>query len=192
MRAEVKETLIFLAGVGVGALGTYIIFDKRFNTMLDEEVEKVRAYRDSAKPDSKPEEELVNPDTDDIPKPNTAPIEKPPIFDYARLSINKHKEESTKKEEEHHSMHLITPSKYEDLSYDYESHELICYKDGVVTDITDKIIFNALDDMVPNLSMDDFDDRGTLYVADDDSSKMYTVSLDNRTYSDVFGEDEEE
>ena len=186
----VKNLLIFLSGVGVGAAGTYFILNERFNKTLDEEVEKVKHYYDAPKEEEEPEDEIDIPEVEPEQEPDDREVqgpEKPALFDYAKISKAKHKEtEPVDIPKPNTGFRLISPDRFEDLSYEYQTQDLIAYQDGFITDIQDNVLYESFDSFVKDLTPDDFDNNGYLYVADDNISRLYEVSLDGRNYSDVF------
>jgi len=188
MNSGVKGLLIFVAGVCAGSAGTYFYFKDRFNKELDEEVQKVKHYNrqiDIYSGDLYENEPKIEP----VEEPHeVANQDKPSLFDYARISNQKHKNE-TKKESAPDStgFHIVSPDRFEELSYEYETQDLIAYSDGIITDTQDNVLYNDFNSFVEGASTEDFDDDGYLYVADDAISRLYEVSLDNRTYADVFG-----
>lgn len=186
MNSGIKGLLIFTVGVCTGAAGAYFYFKEKFNKELDKEVEKVKHYNDSMDIYSgKNVESEVPEETAEQTREVAAP-EKPSLFDYAKLSSQKHKNAKPEVVEQDTGFHLVSPERFEELSYEYETQDLIAYSDGVVTDTQDNIMYHDLDKFVTGATFEDFDKDGYLYVADDAISRLYEVSLDNRTYADVF------
>lgn len=186
MKSGIKGLLIFAIGVCTGAAGTYFYFREKFDKELNKEVQKVKNYMNAV--DHYSGETFVEvPEESKEQSREVAAQEKPSLFDYAKLSSQKHKNTSeTPPVSVTTSFHLVSPERFEDLSYEYQTQDLIAYRDGVITDTQDNVLYRSFESFVPNSSIDDFDEDGYLYVADDAISRLYEVSLDNRTYADVF------
>ena len=189
-----KKLLIFLLGGCIGATASYFYCQDMFNKKLNmemgrvEEPKKPEPMADIPKEEPKLEEDEKKKAIADI-------HEKPDIFDYSKIAMAAKAEpiepadEFTTKEDGH--MSLISFDKYSDLSYEYQQQDLICYDDGIITDMQDNVIFHSLNEMVPGMTLDDFDETGTLHVSDPETQHIYEITRDMRRYDDVFGDEED-
>lgn len=189
-----KNVIIFLIGGCIGATASYFYCQHMFNEKLNEELgktEEAEKEKPSADISEKPSEQV-----EAEHKKAIADIhEKPDIFDYSKMAMANKQEliepadEYTTSEEGH--MKLISIDKYEDLAYEYQEQDLICYDDEIVTDMQDNVIFHSLNEMVSGMSLDDFDETGVLHVSDPESQHIYEITRDMRRYDDVFGIEED-
>ena len=187
-----KHFLSFLIGAGVGCIGSYLYLKKKFEKDLNKGLEQARKYKGTS---LEPPKEEIKEEIKPVPSDNSIVFfeknEKPNVIDYAKIAMAKEpKTKPVQKHEDRVDLYLVSKERYEEMSDDYDIEDLIVYSDGVVTDIRDKIFTKDFTELVDNVSFEDFDDEGYLYIADDLRKKVYEVSMDQRSYKEVFGVDE--
>lgn len=181
-----KNFIIFMIGGCIGATASYFYCQKMFNNKLNEELKQINEPKiEEAKPEQQTEPETI------VDKKAIADIhEKPDIFDYSRIAMGNKVQTIEPADEfttsEEGSMQLISNERFEELAYEYQEQDLICYDDEVVTDMQDNVIYHSLSEMVSGMSLEDFDESGYLYVSDPDTQHIYEISKDSRRYEDVF------
>lgn len=203
-----KKLLIFLLGAGVGATGAWFYMKQKYQSELQKELSKQREYYEKVDIKEEPVEEV----SDDISEEEIEEIEekenveepkkgqafsKPDLVDYAKMFLKDANKEDlgetvadilNKDEEEREDFGytLIADSLFEELYIDgYEIVELTCWDDGICTNINDEVEF-YLTEMNKNLTFEDFDSNGYLYLRNDEDEIVYEVNKENRRYEDVF------
>ena len=187
-----KNFIIFVIGGCVGATASYFYCQKKFNDMLNAELAKTSSKEEPSAdiPEKEPEEP-----SGEQRKAIADIHEKPDIFDYSKIAMAdkippvEPADEYTTRDDG--NMSMISVEKFEDLSYEYEEQDLIYYKDGIVTDVQDNVIFHGLNELVAGMTEDDFDENGYLYVSDPESQHIYEITKDDRKWSDVFNSEED-
>ena len=210
-----RSIFAFLLGVGVGAAGAFYFAHKRMIEELEAEHAKKEEYAALSASSDKPIEEPEGFEVADIPEEEeespeeliiknevlTETLEKPDIFDYARISLNKKNDKITEISHDPiedglsadinstFKMRKIDVSEFEELAYSYEMEELTLYQDGIVTDYKEEPKFK-LKDMYSNASLDDQDETGHIYVAADYNMTVYDITEVALNYKDVYPEEE--
>lgn len=215
-----KTIIVFVLGAGVGAAGTYFFMQKKLLDELESERLKMREANAIQARDSYIEESTtIENKVEDVSSQDeneeeegsfaeaiiknsvlTEAPEKPDIFDYARISLGKIKEE-TPVEKSHDpiedtpdelefKMRKVDISEFEDLCYSYEMQELTLFQDGYVTDYKDEPKF-MLKELYPNASLSDKDSSGHIYIASDYNMMVYDVTVASANYKDIYPDEEE-
>lgn len=212
-----KTIFAFVLGVGVGTAGTYFVLTKKYHEKLIEDLE--REYHAHAAQDVTTEEpsSISDPNEDVLPKEEeteetfaeaiiknsvlTEAPEKPDLFDYAKISLGKIKDEppvekshdpiEEEQSESDFKMRKVNVAEFEDLCYSYEMQELTLFRDGYVTDYKDEPIF-TLKELYPNASINDKDEDGHIYIAADYAMTVYDVTVVDGNYKDIYPDEEED
>ena len=212
MKNAAKLIAVFLAGAGVGCIGSYLYLKKKFDNdvifEVTKEVEKLRAEKNGeSNPEKSPEYENKVPDPEDlieVKTPTGLPnyIQKNvTITDYTKMAIKNNidipedvdvseivSHESTEKP----IAHLIAVDKYEDLFNDHKSESLLYYSDGTITDDYDNVWYRSLDQFIPNATTDDFDSDGYMYAEKeglDGDLILYEIVKQNISYNEATGKE---
>lgn len=217
-----KTLLAFLLGVGVGTAGAYYFAHKKMLEEIEEESKKLREYyADEALAGYSAESNEIEPPVETVETEDnsedeeesfadailknsilTEAPEKPDIFDYARITLNKEKKESPVEKSidpvddgpekaQEFKMRKVTVTEFEDLTFSYDIQELTVYQDGYVTDYKDEPVF-MFKDMYPDAKLTDQDETGHIYVAADYNMVVYDITVALLNYKDVFPDSDEE
>ena len=215
-----KVIFAFLLGAGVGTAGAYYYFLKKYEKDIEEyEVNRLEYMRLDDVPTETSEESTT---TEDIPDAEeseesieeviiknsvlTESPDKPDIFDYAKLSLSKMKEDKPVEKSIDpvdgdstpidFKMRKVNVAEFEDLCYSYEMQELTLYQDGYVTDFKDEVVYK-LKEMYPdaridNVSYEDSDGTEHIYVAADYMMTVYDMTINHTNYKDIYPDEEPE
>lgn len=215
---KLKGLFVFLLGAGIGSAATYYICQRNKNKEIEALMEKEWGERIEKNAEKAIEEytkeSVIAPMVDNSEETEesieeaiirnsvlTESPEKPDLFDYAKISLSK-KREDPPAERSHDPVDDATPpaefkmrkvdvSEFEELTYSYDNEELFLYQDGYVTNYGDEVIY-MLKDMYPDASIDDMDESGHIYVAADYAMKVYDVNVVQFDYKDKYPDDQEE
>lgn len=213
-----KGVFTFLLGVGVGSAVTYFYCQKKKLEEWDKEYKKLRDIDGIQTQETFTEEStpIEHPDADKVQEEEkseetfeeaiiknsvlTESTEKPDLFDYAKISLGKHKNEQPVEKshdpiedeikETEYKMRRIDTTEFDDLTYSYELAELSLYSDGYVTDYKDEVVYK-LGDMYPNASLSDRDESGHIYVASDFDMMVYDITYVGVNYKDLYPDEVE-
>lgn len=202
-----KGIFWFLLGAACGATASFVYCKKKMEEAVSEESDKIKKYyleemADSAKETYYPERDeapaegektvTVNEESPDVKIVSSSGEAKPNIFDYAKLSDEKHKKEepvvqhsNIDAEDEPLTCRKISEREFDNLSYSYDLVDLKCYQDGYITNDQD-IVRCTIDTLYKNGSINDRDEDGYIYLADDSAKLVYTVSVLPFNYSDLY------
>ena len=212
MKNAAKLIAVFLAGAGVGCIGSYLYLKKKFDNdvifEVTKEVEKLRAEKNGeSNPEKSPEYENKVPDPEDlieVKTPTGLPnyIQKNvTITDYTKMAIKNNidipedvdvSEIVSHENTEKPIAHLIAVDKYEDLFNDHKSESLLYYSDGTITDDYDNVWYRSLDQFIPNATTDDFDSDGYMYAEKeglDGDLILYEIVKQNISYNEATGKE---
>lgn len=178
---------IFLAGAGVGSLIMYKFLKKKYDSLINEEIESVKkSFSQSNKPigaestDNKDIEEK----SEETPLPSDTELET--LEDV--LEHNGYNNSSDIKINERgrrmNEPYIITPDEFGDR--DYATITLWYYTDEVVTNDAGQVISNVENLIGTEFSdhLGEFDeDPDTVYVRNDDHEIDYQVLMEYRAYS---------
>ena len=152
-----KELLIFLAGLGIGAGGTYVCLKNRFDEQLEEEVAELMDYRRekpkkakkaskrakkaSEEPAESEEEEFVPVEDPEVEEEDREAYSKIVKANYAKKSPEEMVKEKKKKRNDP-KIFLLSPKAF--ASSNNEQKTVFLYGDGVVVDEeSDEVIDNG-------------------------------------------------
>ena len=212
MKNAAKLIAVFLAGAGVGCIGSYLYLKKKFDNdvifEVTKEVEKLRAEKNGeSNPEKSPEYENKVPDPEDlieVKTPTGLPnyIQKNgTVTDYTKMAIKNNidipedvdvSEIVSHENTEKPIAHLIAVDKYEDLFNDHKSESLLYYSDGTITDDYDNVWYRSLDQFIPNATTDDFDSDGYMYAEKeglDGDLILYEIVKQNISYNEATGKE---
>lgn len=212
MKNAAKLIAVFLAGAGVGCIGSYLYLKKKFDNdvifEVTKEVEKLRAEKNGeSDPEKSPEYENKVPDPEDlieVKTPTGLPnyIQKNvTVTDYTKMAIKNNidipedvdvSEIVSHENTEKPIAHLIAVDKYEDLFNDHKSESLLYYSDGTITDDYDNVWYRSLDQFIPNATTDDFDSDGYMYAEKeglDGDLILYEIVKQNISYNEATGKE---
>lgn len=212
MSNAVKYLGMFLAGAGVGCIGSYLYLKKKFDNdvifEVTKEVEKLRAEKNGeSNPEKSPEYENKVPDPEDlieVKTPTGLPnyIQKNvTVTDYTKMAIKNNidipedvdvSEIVSHENTEKPIAHLIAVDKYEDLFNDHKSETLLYYTDGTITDTYDNVWYRSLDQLIPNSSDEDFDSDGYMYAEKegvDGDLILYEIVRQDVSYNEATGKE---
>ena len=212
MKNAAKLIAVFLAGAGVGCIGSYLYLKKKFDNdvifEVTKEVEKLRAEKNGeSNPEKSPEYENKVPDPEDlieVKTPTGLPnyIQKNvTVTDYTKMAIKNNidipedvdvSEIVSHENTEKPIAHLIAVDKYEDLFNDHKSESLLYYSDGTITDDYDNVWYRSLDQFIPNATTDDFDSDGYMYAEKeglDGNLILYEIVKQNISYNEATGKE---
>ena len=212
MKNAAKLIAVFLAGAGVGCIGSYLYLKKKFDNdvifEVTKEVEKLRAEKNGeSNPEKSPEYENKVPDPEDLIEVKT-PTGLPnysqknvTVTDYTKMAIKNNidipedvdvSEIVSHENTEKPIAHLIAVDKYEDLFNDHKSESLLYYSDGTITDDYDNVWYRSLDQFIPNATTDDFDSDGYMYAEKeglDGDLILYEIVKQNISYNEATGKE---
>lgn len=179
----ISKVLAFVAGAGIGSAVTYKFVKKKYDELIQEEIESVKqAYKNPQ--DFGPAEDTGK-DSED---PEMTDEEKSMDLEKIREVINQngYAEESTEKETKNMSEpYIITYEEYGEK--DYVTMMLHYWEDGTVTNDRNEIIGNVSElvgDDFMNHYGDDPDDPDTVYVRDDESKIDYEILKELEPYDE--------
>ena len=175
-RDLLTKIVLFAAGAGTGSAVTYKVLSTKYDRLIQEEIDSVKASfgRGEVEQTEKPVEENSTDDEDaetvkDIVNQNS----------YVTVSDNKVEEE----DEEVREPYVISPDEFGDS--DYTVMSLWYYTDGVVTNDAGKIIANV-EELIGSDFADHFgeyeEDPDTVYVQNDEQQIVYEVMKEYREF----------
>ncbi len=174
MNNTIKNVALFLCGVAVGYVGTVAVVKKKYDAIVQEEVNSVREvfFRQKAHAADVEKSAKETKEYADIIKKS----------DYCTYSdIGKEEKETTMTEKPY----VISPDVFGEED-DYDQISLTYYSDGVLADDMDEII-EDVDDIIGSESLDRFGeyDENALYVRNDRYKAYYEILRDSRSYTEV-------
>lgn len=168
-----KAALMFVSGVAVGSLTTYILCRFiRKKTVVEKDMTGKNGFVSIDEPpvdDWREDRKLVE-------------------TEYSNLVDEMYGNADTQGVS-HYTPYVISPEDYDDESYeDYEKETLTYYADGILTRMDDEIIRKPEEVVGPN-ALDSFGqyEEDVVYVRDDSSSIQYEIDRDPKKYSEVVG-----
>lgn len=193
-----NKVLYFLAGVGVGAAGTYFYLKNKYEKYTQEEIDSVKeAYKISkseAVSENSPGEEMV--EVNDV-KPDLKDLKKS-MKEYKRKEVKDYTDYSTKVEKSENPIHQKFSEDPEIISEEdfgeidgYETVTLMYYSDGVLAeDISDEIVDNA-EEKVGTSYVDVLlkEGKDAVYVRNEITKTDYEICKSIQTYKEVTGND---
>lgn len=208
-----KTLFAFLLGVGLGTAGTYFYYQQRYLADITEKMEEEHKQRleyeglevkNTYTETSESHEDIQDESEDpaEVVIKNsvlTESADKPDIFDYAKLSLGKTKDEKPMEkshdpvddipEEIEFKMRKTNVAEFEELCYSYELQELTLYQDGYVTDYKDEVVYK-FKEMYPNAQISDQDETGHIYIAADYMMTVFDMTVVASNYKDLYPDNE--
>lgn len=190
MKYKFINVLMFAAGAAIGSAVTYKVVKTKYERLIDEEIESVKAAFASNEVDvaqEKPEEvegqTAINwEDLEDLDEED----EDDDTTDYERL-VNKYSKEKGGAEEMAERPYVISPYDYGELD-DYHQFELTYYADGTLED-EDYNIVDDVDDLIGQTSLYTFGEYedDSVFVRNDRLRADFQILKDYRTYEEARG-----
>ena len=186
-----KNIAILSIGMVIGGTSAYIYTKKKYEEILDKEIESVKEHYKDRK------ELVVSEDDheDEIDENSNDEIcnkEDNKIIDYKKISskyisdINA-KADYTSTDSEYNDPYVIEPEEFGEDGYD--TCTLTYYTDGVVVDDIDEIVDREdLDEYIGEKTLDVFDEYGasSVLVRNELFRIDYEIVKDNCKYSDLY------
>lgn len=188
MNTNLKHALIFVAGAAAGSAATWQLMKARYDKLIQEEVDSVKAAFSSPKISITPSE----------PKPEKSPdeiIQKTDLMGYAAELqksgyTNYSDPGSDSKEQDEEPVerpYIISPDDFGEFP-DYEKVSLTHYADNVLTDEDNEIVDNVDDTVGSDYAchFGEYEDD-SVHVRNDRTRCDYEILRDLRKYMDVIG-----
>lgn len=184
-----KYVLTFTIGATVGSIVTWKLLKTKYEQFAQEEIDSVKevfARRKSllnnntvAETEDTSEDDADEREYEDV-------VNKSGYVNYSDIRGNVVKKEDRRKINT--KPYVITPADFGDRE-DYECHTLRYYADGILTDVDNEVI-EDVDNTVGLESLTTFGDYedDCVYVRNEAKNCDYEILLDEREYSEVFGE----
>ncbi len=192
----IKEVMLFIAGLGIGSVGTYFVVKKHYEDFMDEEIESVKEYyKDNIMEIAKREfgESVVNPEKEEpVEEKENEPnyqkiIKKLNYGDYSQKDdkvVDFHKEDAPAVAEKK-GPYVIGPDdfangeQYDKITLTYFS------EDGVFMSIEEEVIPEGMQ-LVGEENLDHIGEieEDVVYVRNEGLNTDYEVILEERAYSD--------
>lgn len=181
------------AGVGIGVLGTKVYFEKQANDRVDSEIEQMRAYYESLKPEPEKEEEVVEENRESLADIST-------FRDYNTLSehiaYNEMDEKpESPKEEYDDEPYFIDIDDFDEVTLGYAKKELVYYMDdGSLVNEQDNTEDDgevvSIVDTVGVKNLEEFENsyETTCYIRNEKLKEDYEVSKIFNSYGAVLGD----
>lgn len=192
MKSTWTSVISFTMGAAVGALVAWKVLEKKYDKLIDEEIESVkesfsRMYKDG---NTEPEEEPTVIDGDEITTGKIDP-EQLSIREYKQIiKESKYTNYSGMGEEDNvvsEKPYVIAPDDFDEL-YGYEAISLTYYADGVLTDAMSNELVEDVDNVVGADFADHIGDyeESAVHIRNDRLKADYEILCDLRNYSDVI------
>jgi hypothetical protein len=182
---------MFAAGAAIGSAVTYKVVKTKYDRLIDEEIESVKAAFAGNEVDvaqEKPEEvegqtQINWEDLEDLDEEEE---EDDDTTDYERL-VNKYSKKKGGAEEMAERPYVISPYDYGELD-DYHQFELTYYADGTLED-EDYNIVDDVDDLIGQTSLYTFGEYedDSVFVRNDRLRADFQILKDYRTYEEARG-----
>ena len=192
----IKEVMLFIAGLGIGSVGTYFVVKKHYEDFMDEEIESVKEYyKDNIMEITEREfgESAVNPEKEEpVEEKENEPnyqkiIKKLNYGDYSQKDdkvVDFHKEDAPAVAEKK-GPYVIGPDdfangeQYDKITLTYFS------EDGVFMSIEEEVIPEGMQ-LVGEENLDHIGEieEDVVYVRNEEQGADYEVILEERAYSD--------
>ena len=192
----IKEVMLFIAGLGIGSVGTYFVVKKHYEDFMDEEIESVKEYyKDNIMEIAEREfgESAVNPEKEEpVEEKENEPnyqkiIKKLNYGDYSQKDdkvVDFHKEDAPAVAEKK-GPYVIGPDdfangeQYDKITLTYFS------EDGVFMSIEEEVIPEGMQ-LVGEENLDHIGEieEDVVYVRNKEQGADYEVILEERAYSD--------
>lgn len=171
---------IFICGISIGAIGSWIFLKKKYEMIAQEEIESVKEVFSKRKTEDDKE---YQPNNSERPEIYDTYVSKARDYSQYRPDINENTESN---EEVHDDIVIISPEEFGEWS-DYEEISLVYYADKVLAYENNEIV----DDIEGTVGLDSLNHFGdyeddSVFVRNHTLMCDYEILLDNRKYSDIF------
>lgn len=193
----IKEVMLFIAGLGIGSVGTYFVVKKHYENFMDEEIESVKEYykenimeiaeREFGETAVNPEREEVSEEANEKEPDYQKIIKKLNYGDYSKKD-DKVVESHTDAEPavaEKKGPYVIEPddftndSQYDKITLTYFS------EDGVFMSIEEEVVPEGMQ-LVGEENLEHIGEieEDVVYIRNEEQEADYEVILEERSYSD--------
>lgn len=212
-----KKVFIFLAGAAIGSVVTYKLTERKFNKLIDEEIESVKetfkerlAKAMETQPDKEEPNKIVNINnyigekgTAGDDKGNPEYQKKMEELGYATgIDMAEEGTESQQVEEDESDYTVEVPVGREKVppyviteeefgEYGNEEETLMFYADGKLVDENEELIVDPesiIGDALSEFYNDPY--KESVYVRDENNEKDFVILKSEKTYQEVYGEEE--
>lgn len=168
----------FIAGASISSVATYFVVKKKYDEIVQEEVDSVKESFSKFYEEAD-DEEAFKKNYENISENYKGTLKN---MQYVCDSENSMEPDETKMSD---APYVISPDEFGELD-DYEVISLTYYKDGVLADDADDIL-DDVDTIVGEDSLERFGEYepDCVYVRNDSRKCDYEILLDEREYSDV-------
>ena len=162
MGDSIKNALIFLTGLGIGAAATYKLLDAKYKKIANEEIESMREYYISKSDKKENEVTVAETIVEKYEKPDlteyAAKIDQSGYTNYSGISSPEEEKKEDYKEDVNEKPYVIEPDEF-GMFDDYETVNLTYYSDGyLVEDMTDELLSN--DEVESSVGWETLNDMG--------------------------------
>ena len=178
MNKTVVFILGFVTGSAAGGFAVYKLLNDRYAQIAQDEVDSVKEmYARKAKEaeDLEEKKELAHEASN-----------KPDIMEYAKV-LNEQRYKPEAQDDEDDPIEFIESNEY-GLDDEYDLVQFTYYSDGVLADEDDEVVNH------PSLIVGNFADKfedNVVYVKNDETKTYYEIIEDDRTYTEVVGDEVE-
>lgn len=182
---NLNSLIIFAAGAAVGSVVTWKLVKTKYEQIAQEEIDSVKEV--FSRKNEQTEEVCENTESEGDEFVNYKRVIKD--SGYARVSNEKQEEGD---EDMSDAPYVISPEEFDELD-DYDVESLTLYADGVLTDDFNNVI-EDVDSLVGSESLDHFGEYedDSVFVRNDRLKCDYEILADERKYSDLYPQVEEE
>jgi hypothetical protein len=190
--SKIGYTVAFVGGVVVGSLATFQTTKKKYEKLIQEEVDSVKKAFANRKPIVKEEDQQDTLAEKAVHKPDISEYAKilksDGYTDYAHIKDIPKEEEAEVPMKDTEHPYVISPEEFGDF-YDYETISLTYYSDGVLADDNDEEIDNV-EEIVGSEALESFGEYedDSVYVRNDRLKCDYEILLSHRLYSEIVEE----
>lgn len=187
MKNTLSKLVIFTAGVAIGSIVTYKYVEKKYQTIMREEITKIKEYYSGVKSPEVSVREMIE---EGLEKANTKAEQvetyKQIISDAGYTNYNSVKKEEKKEEDDVEKPYVIEPYEFDEME-DYEKIELHYYTDGILADDDDNIV-EDVDEIVGKDSLLHFGEYedDAVYVRNDALQSDYAILMDYQGYHEMM------
>lgn len=192
----IKEVMLFIAGLGIGSVGTYFVVKKHYENFMDEEIESVKEYyKDNIMEIAEHEfgESAVNPEREEVSEEANKKepdyqkiIKKLNYGDYSKkddkVVESRSKETSIPEKKEPYVIEpddFTNDSQYDKITLTYFS------EDGVFMSIEEEVVPEGMQ-LVGEENLEHIGEieEYVVYIRNEEQGADYEVILEERSYSD--------
>ena len=192
----IKEVMLFIAGLGIGSVGTYFVVKKHYEDFMDEEIESVKEYyKDNIMEIAEREfgESAVNPEKEEpVEEKENEPnyqkiIKKLNYGDYSKKDdkvVESHTDVAPEVTEKK-GTYVIGPDEFaNDEQYDKITLTYFS-EDGVFMSIEEEVVPEGMQ-IIGEENLDHIGEieENVVYVRNEGLNADYEVILEERSYSD--------